>query len=299
MTSAKRYYWLKLDENFFNDDTIAWLEEQENGKDYIIFYLKLCLSSLKDDGSLIRYVGDKLIPYEVKSLAKLTNTSPDTVAVAIKTFREYGLIDIAETGEIFMSQINEMIGSETENAKRVRKHRAKKALEGKSYKALHCNAEVTKCNTEKELEIEKELEKDIDTLPDSNESAGTSKIPYKEVVDYLNQSTNKKYRSSTKKTKSLIKARFNEGFNLDDFRTVIDKKTREWLDDSNMNQYLRPETLFGTKFESYLNQADKVSKDRGPRPDWLDDTEEQPVIEVDNITKDSIEDRLDKLMGGS
>ena len=142
------------------------------------------------------------------------------------------------------------------------------------------------------------LGKVSNTMPDSKESAGASKIPYKEVVDYLNQKTNKKYRSSTKKTQSLIKARFNEGFNLDDFKTVIDKKTREWLEDSNMNQYLRPETLFGTKFESYLNQADKVAKDRGPRPDWLDDTEEQPVIEMDKDIKGNIDDRLDKLMGG-
>ena len=142
------------------------------------------------------------------------------------------------------------------------------------------------------------LGKVSNTMPDSNESAGASKIPYKEVVDYLNQRTNKKYRSSTKKTQSLIKARFNEGFNLYDFKTVIDKKTREWLDDSNMNQYLRPETLFGTKFESYLNQADKVAKDRGPRPDWLNEVEEQPVIEVDKDIKGNIDDRLDKLMGG-
>lgn len=79
-------------------------------------------------------------------------------------------------------------------------------------------------------------------------------IPYKEIIDYLNAVTGSSYRYSTKKTKDLIKARYNEGFNLEDFRTVIDKKAFEWLKDSNMSKYLRPETLFGTKFESYLNQ---------------------------------------------
>ena len=88
MAGNKRYYWLKLDENFFEDDTIAWLEEQENGKDYVIFYLKLALKSLKDEGRLIRYVGETLIPYDVKALAKLTNTPIDTVSIAIKTFVE-------------------------------------------------------------------------------------------------------------------------------------------------------------------------------------------------------------------
>ena len=123
----KRYYWLKLNENFFEDDTIQWLEEQENGKDYVIFYLKLCLKSLSDEGKLIRYVGERLIPYDVKALSKLTNTSADTVAVAMKTFLEIGLVSQLDSGEIYMKQIKEMIGSETAAAKRKRKQRAREA----------------------------------------------------------------------------------------------------------------------------------------------------------------------------
>lgn len=84
--SNKRYYWLKLNENFFDEDTIIFLEEQENGKDYIIFYLKLLLKSIRDEGKLVRFIGNKIVPYDVKSLAKLTNVSVDTVAVAMKLF---------------------------------------------------------------------------------------------------------------------------------------------------------------------------------------------------------------------
>lgn len=83
------------------------------------------------------------------------------------------------------------------------------------------------------------------------------KIPYKEIIDYLNFKTNSNYKSSTNKTKELIRARIREGFTLEDFKKVIDKKTSEWLNDKEMNQYLRPVTLFGTKFESYLNQPMK------------------------------------------
>lgn len=80
------------------------------------------------------------------------------------------------------------------------------------------------------------------------------KIPYVEIINYLNNSANKNYRSSTKKTKGLIQARWNEGFRLNDFKKVIDIKVTEWINDQNMQKYIRPETLFGTKFESYLNQ---------------------------------------------
>ena len=172
MSENKRYYWLKLDENFFEDDTIAWLEEQENGKDYVIFYLKLALKSLKDDGRLIRYVGETLIPYDVRALAKLTNTSPDTVAVSMKTFLEIGLVSQLESGEIYLNQIEEMVGSETDVAKRVRKHRAKKALGGGEKKELlQGNASETKSNTEKEKERELEKELDIDIDKEKNKPA--------------------------------------------------------------------------------------------------------------------------------
>lgn len=83
-------------------------------------------------------------------------------------------------------------------------------------------------------------------------------VPYKEIVDYLNEKTGSKYRSSGSKTKSLIKARTNEGFSLDDFKTVIEKKAKEWSG-TDMEKYLRPETLFSTKFEGYLNQKQSAN----------------------------------------
>jgi uncharacterized phage protein (TIGR02220 family) len=82
-------------------------------------------------------------------------------------------------------------------------------------------------------------------------------IPYVEIINYLNDVANKNFRSTTKKTKDLIKARWNEGFRFEDFKKVIDNKVKDWKHDPHMNKYLRPETLFGTKFESYLNENSK------------------------------------------
>lgn len=77
---------------------------------------------------------------------------------------------------------------------------------------------------------------------------------YSLVIDKLNILANKSYKSSSKKTQQLIKARVNEGYTLEDFYKVIENKVRTWKDDPKMDQYLRPATLFGTKFESYLNE---------------------------------------------
>lgn len=78
-----------------------------------------------------------------------------------------------------------------------------------------------------------------------------------DIVAYLNQKANRDYRPGTPKTQRLIKARINEGFTVADFFKVIDFKTADWLHKPDMQQYLRPETLFGTKFEGYLNAAPK------------------------------------------
>lgn len=121
----KRYYWLKLKENFFEEDTIEWLEEQPNGKEYCLIYLKLCLKSLKTDGVLVRNVGSMLIPYDAETLARVTNSTVDTVKVAMDLFKKIGLIQLLDTGEIYINQLNELVGSETEAAKQKRLQRSK------------------------------------------------------------------------------------------------------------------------------------------------------------------------------
>ena len=82
-----------------------------------------------------------------------------------------------------------------------------------------------------------------------------------EIVSYLNSKAQTNYKATTNKTKSLIHARLKEGFSVDDFKQVIDVKCNEWLQDKEMRKYLRPETLFGTKFESYLNQKGGVNNE--------------------------------------
>ena len=78
----------------------------------------------------------------------------------------------------------------------------------------------------------------------------------KEIVSYLNHATGQRYRESSPKTTKLIRARMREGFTVDDFKTVIDKKVGAWINDKQMQKFLRPETLFGTKFEGYLNELE-------------------------------------------
>lgn len=97
----------------------------------------------------------------------------------------------------------------------------------------------------------------IKTLSDSvrpSQQSAADKINYQYIIDNLNGKTGKHYRV-TDKTRSLIRARIRDGFTESDFLKVIDNKVRSWANDPKMSQYLRPETLFGTKFEGYLNET--------------------------------------------
>ena len=96
------------------------------------------------------------------------------------------------------------------------------------------------------------------------EQSSTTPLPYEEIVQYLNQKTNKNFKHTSKVTQRHIRARLAEGFTVSDFKQVIDNKCNDWLRDQKMKEYLRPETLFGTKFESYLNSKTTTAKQTGP-----------------------------------
>lgn len=112
---------------------------------------------------------------------------------------------------------------------------------------------------EEKKEWKKERREELkDNMPSGTSSDHTPEYPYKAVIDYLNTKLGTEYISSSKDTRRLIRARCDEGFKYEDFVTVIDKKVREWKG-TEYEKYLRPETLFGKKFEGYLNQKGRLN----------------------------------------
>ena len=118
--AEKKYYWLKLKRDFFKRHDIQIIEAMENGKDYILFYLKLLCESVDHEGNL-RF--SEQIPYNEQMLATITNTNVDVVRNAIKIFTELGMIDILDDGTFYMSEVNRLLGSETKWAEKKRKQR--------------------------------------------------------------------------------------------------------------------------------------------------------------------------------
>lgn len=250
MSDNKKYYYMRLKDNFFEDETMVILESMPDGYLYSNILLKLYLKSVKSEGKLMF---NDYIPYNPQMIATITRHSVGVVEKALKIFKDMGLIEILDDGTIYMLNIQSYIGKSSTEADRIRNYRNKISTEKAKGVQMYekCTPEIEK---EKELEIDTEIEKDI------YKDDFLTKVT--DIVDYLNSKADTKFKSSSKKTKSLIHARFEDGFTVDDFYTVIDKKCDEWLY-TDMAKYLRPETLFGTKFEGYLNQKNNQSKKEG------------------------------------
>lgn len=149
---AKRYYWLKLPKDFFEDKAIKRLRQIAGGDTYTIIYLKMLLKSMEDDGKLFYEGIEDTICDEI---ALDINENADDVQVTISYLEKKGLLIVTDS-EVELTRLTEMVGSESAVTERVRKHR-------EAQKLLQCNASVlqgntieTKCNTEKEIEKSRE-----------------------------------------------------------------------------------------------------------------------------------------------
>ena len=282
MTDSK-YYWLKLKRDFFKRHDIRIVEGMPNGKEYILFYLKLLCESVDHEGSL-RFSDQ--IPYNEDMLAIITNTNVDIVRSAVKVFTELKMMEILDDGTIFMSEVEGMIGSasNTDNANRQRRFRERqKALELTENDGIACipvtealrerYASVTKSNESKSKS--KSIEKEIDiNSADSETKKSKFSEETEEIISYLNSKAGTHYRNVDSNRK-LITARMKEGYTVEDFKTVIDKKCDEWKG-TDMQQFIRPVTLFqASKFENYLNAPVKKKQQNVviPMPDFIKEQE--------------------------
>lgn len=283
MAKTKVYFWLKVDKKFFDNLFIKRLKHMPGGYTMTVIYIRLMLESLEDD-CILYYEGyfDNL----VQELALKLDVSEDDINMTVAYFTKCGLIQIDDDGHATLSQAKAMVESETNWAKYKREQRKNSQNLPKLENVQKLETVSNSCPTEKEidkeLELELELKLDKEYIVEQNSPTEQSseyifpkwldensikdleKTKNKELwipIVYLNQVANKRYKF-VDKTKKFLLARFNEGYTLEDFKQVIDVKTEEWKDNPEFFKYLRPETLFGSKFDSYLNQKPKTAKSK-------------------------------------
>ena len=231
--------WIKLATGVFDNRKIRQIECLPDGDSIIVIWMKLlCLAGDINDCGMVYFT--KEIPYTDQMLAQQFNRPLITIQMALNTFQQFGMIELVDD-ILYISnweKYQNVDGMEKiKEQNRLRQKRWYDKQKALAEPNVIPNVSITQPN-DTDIDIDKEIDKD--------------KELYITIVDYLNKKADTSYKHTTKKTKEAINARVAEGFTVDDFKTVIDKKCAEWMG-TEFEQYLRPATLFGTKLESYLN----------------------------------------------
>lgn len=260
MATGKRYYWIKLKDTFLTSDTVDYFMGLPDGANYVVLYQMLCLKTINTDGRFERRIGEMIIPYDIEKIQRdCKYFGIDTIRCALELYRRFGLVYEDNDGVLVITDHDNLVGSETDYARQKRLQRKteddKKAIESDAdiYVDIDMDNSVDIVHTDIRDKDIRERDKD----KDKNKNILSGKVA--EVVEYLNMVCGTRYRHNTDSTRKHIIARLNEGYDVEDFKTVIDKKYKSWKG-KDMEKYLRPETLFGPKFEGYLNEHEKLSR---------------------------------------
>ncbi|MBR0581331.1 phage replisome organizer N-terminal domain-containing protein [Bacillus altitudinis] len=261
--------WVKLSTQMFDDEKIKLIEQMPESDTLLIIWVKLLAQAGKTNASGFIYLSEN-VPYTDEMLAHIFGRPLGIVRMALDTFRKFGMIEINEQNYISIcnwekhQNLDALEKIRKQNRLRKQKQRKKQSLpQPKNNMSRDVTINVTPSHAtdiDKELDKDKELKDILSSNPTDDPETQESEIPFKLIVDLLNKVTGKSFRHSSAATQRLIKARWNDGFRFEDFKTVILTKTHQWLKDDKMNKYLQPSTLFGTKFEGYLNEGVGVIK---------------------------------------
>lgn len=247
--------WIKLSTSLPDNRKIKRIRKLPDGNNVILFWVFLLTRAGESNKSGGVFLTDTL-PYSEEDLSADFDFSIEFVHFAILTLEKYSMITRYDD-ILFIKNWEDYQAIEgMEKIREQNRVRKKKQREREQQVLLGNNeSRDSHVTSQQSHATDTELETDIEnTSPDEKEQ-----IPYKKIIDYLNEQASKKFKV-TEKWKTLIKARWNEGQTYDDFIKVIDTKTKQWLNDRNMNKYLRPATLFGNKFDDYLNEYQEPVK---------------------------------------
>lgn len=274
MAKTKVYFWLKIDKKFFDNLFIKRLKSMPGGYTMTVIYMRMMLESLESD-CILYYEG--YFETLKEELALKLDVSEDDISMTIAYFTQCGLIQIDEDKNAELTQAKALVQQETNHAAYMRSYRKEQQEKEKNLTLLSNNfTTLSTCKTEKEIDKESDKDKELYkeyilsgkpdfTFPNWLTPRMIEEItkghPEKYLIRiplaYLNHTVGKNYKYLDKNLKPII-ARFKEGYTLEDFKQVIDIKTAEWKDSPEFSKYLRPETLFGSKFDGYLNQKPKT-----------------------------------------
>lgn len=276
MADNKKYYYLKLKENFFDSDELIMLESQPDGHLYSNILLKLYLRSLKNDGKLM--FNDR-IPYNAEILAKVTRHNVAVVEKALFLFEKLGLIEKLDNGAIYMLDIQNFIGKSSNEADRIRDYRSRINKEKQNLLDGSTNIVQMYDKSTPKIELEKELDLDIELdIKKDNSTLAPSKS--KKIKPQKHKHGEYKHVLLTDDEFERLKKDFN-------FYDELIKKLDEYIETSGKKYKNHNLVLRGWVLNWYNEQGYKTAR-KEIEPNWLN---EKPKPK-----EETLEDKTSKLL---
>lgn len=261
-------------DSFYERDDIKRIDKMEHAGDILNLYDKLIFYTMNRDGLLVHKFKNNYENYSVEEIAEDFNYSVELVKEALEILLKLNTIELTDEGFYFFPDSLEYTKSTTVGAKSKKEQRNNQKLENSIMESVELeNEKVDKCpeyihiNTKEEIQEELQQytnkEKDKNIKKEKDVDINTKEQLYNkynkeinEIIEYLNNKTNKKFTTESEFVKDLIVDRLEENHTIDDFKSVINNKTKEWSNNKEFNKNLRPGTLFSkNNFERYLNES--------------------------------------------
>lgn len=279
----KKYYWIKLRTDFFNQETMDFLLSQKNGCEYVVLYQMLCLQTANTDGRLINQIGEVIVPFNVEKIVRDTKYFDyDTVVVALELYKQIGLIYVEEDGNLRITDIERMVGTESASRAAIKKReqRLKKKIQEGTQKGTNCLIE----NRDKRLDIR-------DKILDNKIIDSSSIVYAKQVLSNIFDYYQEQIGTLTPRQYEILDS-YNKDIPEELIKIAINKTS-----DSGANNFRYMESILkewkqkGYKSIGDIENEIKNTNKKGS-PEWFDKYENLEIEQVNDEELKELENEM-------
>ena len=263
--------WFKLKTDIFDDEKIKYIETLPESDTILVIWFKILVLAAKSNQDGYVMLTDK-IPFTESMLISYLGRKQHVVEMALKTFQELSMIEVTNEEAILISNWSKHQSvDEMKKIKEQNKERQKRFREKKKKGSLELKEEKEKDKESKDIDNRYRA---INVTNNVTRNVTQENVPYKEIIQYLNEAIGKNYKHTSRATKDKIKARWNEGFTIEEFKQAIDNAKTFWEEKGELEN-MHPTTLFNTKFEKRVDNSayswNHKKQSNDTNVDWFDD----------------------------
>ena len=261
------FFFLKP-ENYYRQDFVRKIRSLKNGFEYLTLYEEILTDTLNKEGVLANFYGDEIVPYTIDELSTIFQHKPSIIKNGLELFEKYKMIEKNDDGAYFIPNALEFTKRTTVGSVKKKEQRNNKKLKEQDELEVDICPSVNKeeclTNIDKEININKDLNNnkseivEIENKKDNNKeiSSSTSTI-LKDVLNLFNEYEGyERYHANNEQDTVEILDKVNKGYDFEEFKKVFKKKLSEWGCSEKMKSFIRPKTLYGSRFEQYLKESE-------------------------------------------